>query len=128
VPGGKKNLYRIFGVVGAPLLLPAHVPEKLVLGEICYQTILQVFNASLVRDKKRLFIPYGFFVGYHFVKDTTQARQDAQNQIEYSFFNGRYKRHNPKKLVVERANKVVSHWPYEKENFEDEIFTKNALN
>jgi hypothetical protein len=67
-----------------------------VLGEIFYQTILQGFNASLVKDKKRVFIPYGFYVGYHFVKDTTQARQEAQNQIEYRFFTGRYKKHDPR--------------------------------
>jgi hypothetical protein len=61
----------IFRAIGAPHLFPIHVPDKLVLGEIFYQTILQGFNASLVKDKKMIFIPYGFYVGYHFVKDTT---------------------------------------------------------
>jgi hypothetical protein len=37
-------------------------------------------------------------------------------------------KHDPKKLVVEHANQVVSHWPYAHDNFEDEIFTENALN
>jgi hypothetical protein len=124
----ERNTYiRIFGALGAPHLLPTHVPDKLVLGEICYQTILQGFNASLVKDKKRIFIPYGFYVGYHFVKDTTQARQEAQSQIEYRFITERYRRHDPKKLVVEHANQVVSHWPYPHDDFEDEIFTENAL-
>jgi hypothetical protein len=48
--------------------------DQLVLGEIFYQTILKGFNASLVKEKKRDFIPYGFQVGYYFVKDTTQAK------------------------------------------------------
>jgi hypothetical protein len=88
----------IFGATSAPHLLPIHVPDKLVLGEICYQTILQGFNASLVKYKKRVFIPYGFYVGYHFVKDTTHARQEAHSQMEYMFFTGRYKKHDPRKL------------------------------
>jgi hypothetical protein len=32
---------RVFGATGAPHILPAHVPDRLVVGEICYQTILQ---------------------------------------------------------------------------------------
>jgi hypothetical protein len=68
----ERNTYIIiFGATSAPHLLPTHVLDMLVLGEIFYQTILQGFNASLVKDEKRLFIPYGFYVGYHFVKDTT---------------------------------------------------------
>jgi hypothetical protein len=97
------------------------------LGEICYQTILQGFNASLVKDKKRAFIPYGFYVGYHLVKDTTQARQEAQNQVEYRFYTGRYKKHDPKGLVSQHVGQVVSHWSYAHDTFEDEIFTENSL-
>jgi hypothetical protein len=44
---------RVFGATRAPHLLPAHVPDQLVVGEICYQTILQGYNATLVKDKKR---------------------------------------------------------------------------
>jgi hypothetical protein len=73
---------------GAPRLLPIHVPDKLMLGGIFYQTILQGFHSSLVKEKKRVFIPYGFYVGYNFVKDTTHARQEYQSQMEYSFLLG----------------------------------------
>jgi hypothetical protein len=31
---------RVFGATRAPHLLPAHVPNLLIVGEICYQTIL----------------------------------------------------------------------------------------
>jgi len=65
----KKSTYLgIFGATGAPHLLPAHVPNMMVLRLICYQTILHGFNASLIKYKKRAFIPYVFYVGYHFVK------------------------------------------------------------
>jgi len=96
----KKSTYiRIFGAMGAPHLLPAHVIDRLVLGEIYYQTILHDFNTSLVRDKKREFIPYEFYMGYHFVQDTTHAKQEAQNQVEYRFYTGRYRKHGPQNLV-----------------------------
>jgi hypothetical protein len=64
----------VFGATNAPHLLPAHVLDGLVVGEICYQTILQGYNATLVKDKKRVFIPYGFHVGIYLVKDTSQAK------------------------------------------------------
>jgi hypothetical protein len=61
---------RVFRATRAPHLLLAHVPYRLVVGEICYQTIFQGDNATLVKDKKRAFIPYGFHVGFYLVKDT----------------------------------------------------------
>jgi hypothetical protein len=43
---------RVFRATSTPHLLPTHVPDHLVVGEICYQTILQGYNATLVKDKK----------------------------------------------------------------------------
>jgi hypothetical protein len=74
---------RVFGATGAPHILPSHVPDRLVVGEICYQTILQGYNATLVKDKKWAFIPYGFHVGFYLVKDTAQAKQEGLNQLEF---------------------------------------------
>jgi hypothetical protein len=79
---------RVFGATRAPHLLPVHVPDWLVVGEICYQTILQGYNATLVKDKKRAFIPYGFHVGFYLVKDTTQAKQEGLSQLEFRFQTG----------------------------------------
>jgi len=67
----KSTYLGIFGAPRAPHLLKTHLPYMMVLGEIFYQTILQGFNASLVKDKKIGFIPYGFYVDYYLVKDTT---------------------------------------------------------
>jgi hypothetical protein len=72
---------RVFGATGAPHLLPSHVLDHLVVGEICYQTILQGYNATLVKDKKWAFIPYGFHVGFYLVKDITQAKQEGLSQL-----------------------------------------------
>jgi hypothetical protein len=94
-----RTYIRVFGATRAPHLLPSHVLDRSVLGEIFYQTILQDFSASLVKNKKRVFIPYVFYVGCHFVKDTTQAMQETQNQIKNRFFTEKYMKHEPNKLV-----------------------------
>jgi hypothetical protein len=96
------------------------------VGEICYQTILQGYNATLVKDKKQAFIPYGFHVGSYLVKDTTQAKQEGLSQLEFRFQTGQFHKHDPKGLVLKHASQVLSYWPYAHEKFEDEIFTENS--
>jgi hypothetical protein len=61
---------RVFGATGTPHVIPIHVSDRLIVGEIHYQTILQGYNATLVKDKKREFIPHGFHVGFYMVKYT----------------------------------------------------------
>jgi hypothetical protein len=79
---------RVFGATRAPHILPAHVPDRLVIREICYQTIFQGYNATLVKDKKQVFIPYEFHVGFYLVKDTTQAKQKRLSQLKFRFHKG----------------------------------------
>jgi hypothetical protein len=76
---------RVFRATKAPHILPAHVLDRLIVGEICYQTILQGYNATLVKDKKWAFIPYGFHVCFYMVKDTNQAKQEGTSQLEFKF-------------------------------------------
>jgi hypothetical protein len=123
----KRETYiRVFGTTGAPHLLPLHVPDQIVLGEICYKTIIQGYNATLVKDKKRAFISYGFHIVFCMVKDTTHAKQLGLGQLEFRFQTGRFHKHNPKGLVLQHASQVSSYWPYSHDQFEDEIFTENA--
>jgi hypothetical protein len=77
----------ISGCLGPPThhIYYLHIPDRLVIGEICYQTILQGYNATLVKDKKQAFIPYGFHVGFCIVKDTAQDKQEGLSQLEYRF-------------------------------------------
>jgi len=79
---------------------------------------MQGFNASLVKDKKRDFIPYGFQVGYYFIKDTTHANQEGLSHLEYRFPIGRYHKHDPNNLVSKHIGKVVSYFPYAHDKFE----------
>jgi hypothetical protein len=117
---------RVFGATRAPHRLPAHVLDPLVVGEIFYQTILQGYNATLVKDKKRAFIPYGFHVGFYMVKDTSQAKQEGLSQLEFIFQIGRLHKNDPKDLLLQHASQVSSCWSYAHDKFEDEVFTKNA--
>jgi hypothetical protein len=107
-------------------LLPIYFPNRLVLGEICYQTILQGYNATLVKDRKKEFIPYGFHIDFYQVKDTLQAKQEGLIQLEFQFQIGHLCKHDPKVLILKHASQVSSYWPYAHDCIEDEIFTENA--
>jgi hypothetical protein len=65
---------KVFAATDAPHLLPVHVSDMLIVGEIYYQTILQGYNVTLVKDKKRAFIPYEFHVGFYMVRCTAQVK------------------------------------------------------
>jgi hypothetical protein len=49
---------------------------------------MQGYNATLVKEKKRAFIPYGFHVGFYMVNDTAQEKQEGLIQLEYIFSIG----------------------------------------
>jgi len=46
--------------------------------------------------------------------------------LEFRFKTGRFRKHDPKGLVLQHASQVSSCWPYSHDRFEDEIFTENA--
>jgi hypothetical protein len=100
----RETYIRVFGATRAPHLLPIYVTNRLVLGEICYQTILHGYNANLVKDKKRAFIPYGFHIRFCMVKDIMHAKQLGVGKLEFRFQTGRFCKHNPKGLVLQYAS------------------------
>jgi hypothetical protein len=121
----KCTYFMIFGATRAPHLLPAYVPDRLALGEICYQTILQGFNASLVKDKKRVFIPYNFNWVITLSKiphKKTRRSEPFGIQVQ----DWRYPKHDPKGLVLKHSEQVTIYWPYAHDKFDDEVFTENA--
>jgi hypothetical protein len=81
----RSTYIRVFRATEAPHLLPTHVLDWFVVGEIYYQTILQGYNTTLVEDKKQAFIPYSFHVGFYLVKDTAQEKQEGISQLEFKF-------------------------------------------
>jgi hypothetical protein len=78
------------------------------VGEIFYHTILQGYNATLVKDKKQAFIPYGFHIGFYLVKDTAQAKQEGLSQLEFHFQTGHFHKHDPRVLVLKHPSQVSS--------------------
>jgi carbamoylphosphate synthase small subunit len=116
----------VFGAIEAPHLLLVHVLDRLVVGEICYQTIMQGYNATLVKDKKQVFIPYCFHIGFYLVKETDQAKQEGMIQLEFRFQTDQFHKNDPKGLVLQHDSQVSSCWPYDHDKFEDEVFMKNA--
>jgi hypothetical protein len=54
------------------------------------------------------------------------AKQEGLSQLEFWFQTGRFRKHDPKGLVLQHASQVSSCWPYAHDRFEDEIFTENA--
>jgi hypothetical protein len=65
-------------------------------------------------------------MGFYMVKDTSQAKQEWLNQLEFHFQTGCFCKYDPKGLVLKHASQVSSCWPYTHDRFEDEIFTKDA--
>jgi hypothetical protein len=118
----------IFRATGAPHLLPIHVPDKLVLGgNFLPDHIARVQCFFGKRQEKGI---YSLWVlcrlPFHEGHYTGQKRSSESNGVQV--FYRRYRKHDPRRLVVEHANQVISHWPYAHDDFEDEIFTKNSLN
>jgi hypothetical protein len=63
---------RIYRATKAPHFLPNFIPDKLVLQEIAYQTIVHGVGATLYRDKKAIWPPLPLWVGsysFEYVKE-----------------------------------------------------------
>jgi hypothetical protein len=117
---------RVFGATRAPHIQLTHVPDWLVVCKICYQTIFQGYNVTVVKDKKRAFIPCVFHVGFYLVKNIAQAKQKGLSPLKFRFQTWQFHKHDPQGLVLQHTSQVSSYWPYAHEKFEDEVFTENA--
>jgi len=77
----------VYRATTPPHLLPKCVPNKLVLAEISYQTILCGFNSFLVKGiVKRLFIPYNFSIVHYRFTNYVHARSEASLMMEFRWF------------------------------------------
>jgi len=108
--------------MASPHLFPKHVPNKLVLSEIVYQTVLQGFNYVLVKDvKKELFIPYNFYIGHYKIPNSNHAKQEGKLMLEFKFPQGKFKNHDPQGLVEKHCSYISWYWPYPHEGWDDEL-------
>lgn len=91
---------RIYGATKAPHLLPKHVPERLVIREIAYQTILHGFNASLAKDQNKLCPAYPIYIGLYGLTNSKFAKMEAEAMEDSQFGEERFKRHDLGKVVL----------------------------
>jgi hypothetical protein len=61
---------RIYGAMKAPHLLPRYVPDKLVLQEVAYQTVINRVREILYRDKKAIWPPLPLWIGTYSFENT----------------------------------------------------------
>jgi len=70
----------------SPHLFDKHVPDNFILYEITYQTILHGFNSPIVEDvKKKLFIPYNFYIGHYKLFNSNNAKKEENLMLEFIF-------------------------------------------
>jgi hypothetical protein len=59
--------------------------------KITYQTILQGFNTSILKDaKKKNFIPYNISPGHYNLANPKHAGQKASTMLEYRLLEGQF--------------------------------------
>jgi hypothetical protein len=105
VPIGNHDLYQ--GFWGH--LRTTFTPRSCSRSACCGRNMLPNHLANtLVKDKKRAFIPYGFHIGCYMVKEIVQAKQEGLSQLEYRFPTSRFRKHDPRGLVLQHASQVSS--------------------
>jgi hypothetical protein len=68
---------KIYRATKAPHLLPRFVPDKLVLQEVAYQTMINGVGEMLYRDKKEIWPPLPLWIGSYSFTNTKQAQDEV---------------------------------------------------
>jgi hypothetical protein len=97
------------------------------LGEISYQTVLDGFNVSLEKDRRTCFILYNTYTGHYGLTSSKDSRQEVNAMLEYRFPQGKFKRHDPKGLVLKHKQLLNIAWPYAHEIWEREEIYDNVV-
>jgi hypothetical protein len=92
---------RIYGAMKPTHLLPRFVPDKLVLQEVAYQTIMHGVRGMLYRLKKAIWSPFPLCIGNYFFENTKQAHTKVDILFSYHFGEERFKRHDHENIVKE---------------------------
>jgi hypothetical protein len=111
---------RIYGATKAPHLLPRFVPDKLVLQELAYQTIIHGVGAALYRNKKDIWPSLPLWIGSYSFASIKQAEDEVNTLLSYGFGEERFRRHDPKKVVREYCIQNKFTWEYTSTFWEEE--------
>jgi hypothetical protein len=117
---------RIYGAMKPPHLLPRFVPDKLVLQEVAYQTIIHGVRGMLYRSKKAIWPPLPLYIDNYFFENTKQAQTKVDILLSYHFGEERFRRHDPKNIVKENFNSMRLPYEYTTEFWEEEEVHQNA--
>ena len=104
---------KIFGATTPPHLLPKHVPDRLVLVDILFQTMMVKFNSFLIKEvKKKSFIPYYFSIGYYGPINSSHAILEGNKMLEHIMPQRKIKNHDPLSLVSNHCVAAGIQWIY----------------
>jgi hypothetical protein len=70
-----RTYIRVYGAMNLPHLLPRFVPDKLVLQEVVYQTIIHGVGGMMYRLKKEIWPPLPLCVENYLFKNTKQGQE-----------------------------------------------------
>jgi hypothetical protein len=111
---------RVYGATKAPHLLPRFVPDKLVLQELAYQTIVHRVGAALCRNKKDIWPSLPLSIGSYYFATLEQAEDEVNTLLSYGFGEECFRRHDPKKVVREHCIQNKYTWQYTSIFWKDE--------
>jgi hypothetical protein len=123
VPPRVWNYLRIYGATKAPHFLPKFIPDKLVLQEISYQTVVHGVGATLYRDKKAIWPPLPLWVGSYSFKDVKEAQDEVDILTSFHFREEIFWRHDPLNIVKEHCISHRYRWEYKTDVWEEEEIT-----
>jgi hypothetical protein len=99
----------------APHLLPKFIPNRLVMQEIAYQTLVYGVGAALNRDKKMIWPPLSLWVGACSFKDVKVAQAEADTLASFHFGKETFYRYNPLRIISTHCHNCKYRWSYESE-------------
>ena len=79
------------------------------------------FNSFLSKEvKNKLFIPYLFSIGHYILSNSSHAKSNRNQILEYRMSQGKMKNHDPLVLVPKHCTTVGIQWTYPHQTFQEE--------
>jgi hypothetical protein len=110
---------RIYGAKKPPHLLPLFNPDKLVLQEVAYQTIIHGVRGILYRSKKSIWTPLPLYIDNYFFENTKQALAEVDVLLSYHSGEEILLRHDSKNILKENFYSMRLSYEYTTEFWEE---------
>jgi hypothetical protein len=111
---------RIYSAMKPPNLLPRLVPDKLVLQEVAYQTIIHGVGGILYRSKKSIWPPLPLYIGNYFFENTKQAQGRSRHLAFLPFWRGKIQEAQPQNIVKYHFHRLRLSYEYTTKFWEEE--------